>query len=58
MVLETGIHPGELKDRVCSPGGTSIEAVAVLEKEGFRSAVISAIKASAQKSKELSKDDK
>lgn len=43
MVLESGKHPGELKDMVCSPKGTTIEAVAELEKCGFRSAVISAI---------------
>ncbi|XTZ37508.1 pyrroline-5-carboxylate reductase [Salmonella enterica] len=55
MVLETGKHPGELKDMVCSPGGTTIEAVRVLEAKGFRSAVIEAIEACMAKSDRLSK---
>ena len=55
MVLETGIHPGELKDMVCSPGGTTIEAVAALEENGFRSAIIKAMKICEEKSKEMSK---
>lgn len=44
MVLQSGKHPGELKDMVCSPKGTTIEAVAELEKRGFRAAVMEAIK--------------
>lgn len=53
MVLDTGKHPGELKDMVCSPGGTTIEAVRMLEKEGFRSSVMEAVKACIDKAKNL-----
>ncbi len=53
MVLEIKKVPGELKDAVCSPGGTTIEAVAVLEKMGMRSAVIEAQRACVKKSKSL-----
>ncbi len=54
MVLETGKHPGELKDMVCSPGGTTIEAVRVLEECGLRSAIIEGQMACVQKAKEMS----
>ena len=53
MVIETGKHPGELKDMVCSPAGTTIAAVRVLEEKGFRSSVIEAMKACTDKSKSL-----
>ncbi len=53
MVLETDKHPGELKDMVCSPAGTTIDAVEVLEERGFRSAIIEAMRACAEKSREL-----
>lgn len=55
MVLETGTHPGVLKDAVCSPGGTTIEAVAALEKGGFRNTVIEAQRACSQKSRDMAK---
>ena len=53
MVLETNKHPGVLKDMVCSPGGTTIEAVSVLEEKGMRDAVISAMKACMDKSSNM-----
>ena len=53
MVLETGMHPGELKDMVCSPAGTTIEGVRILEKSGFRSAVFEALQGSADKGKKM-----
>lgn len=53
MVLETGKHPGELKDEVCTPGGATIEAITELEKQGFRAAVISAMESCEQKTKAL-----
>jgi pyrroline-5-carboxylate reductase len=53
MVLETGQHPGALKDAVCSPGGTTIEAIHVLEKGGVRAALIGAVRAAADKAKAM-----
>lgn len=55
MVLETGKHPGELKDMVCSPAATTIEGVAELEKAGVRSSIINAVKVATEKSKNMSK---
>ena len=53
LLLETGAHPGVLKDQVCSPGGTTIEGVRVLEEHGLRSAIIAGIAAAAEKSVRL-----
>ncbi len=53
MALETGLHPGALKDMVTSPGGTTIEGVHELEKAGMRAAFINAVRAAAEKSKKL-----
>lgn len=53
MVLETGQHPGALKDQVTSPGGTTIEGLHELEKGRFRGVVISAVRAATEKSKKL-----
>ncbi|MBO4399596.1 MAG: pyrroline-5-carboxylate reductase [Lachnospiraceae bacterium] len=55
MVLESGEHPAKLKDNVCSPGGTTIAAVAALEEYGLRNAVMKATEACFDKSVELSK---
>ena len=53
LMLETGKHPGELKDMVTSPAGTTIEAVRVLEERGLRSAVIEGVEACRQKSEDM-----
>jgi pyrroline-5-carboxylate reductase len=54
MALETGLHPGILKDMVCSPAGSTIEAVRTLEDKGFRSAVIEAMQACERRVREIS----
>lgn len=53
MVLESGQHPGALKDMVCSPGGTTIDAVLALEQNGFRGAVMDAVITASDKSKSM-----
>ena len=53
MVLETGMHPGVLKDNVTSPGGTTIEGLHELEKGKLRGTIISAVRAASEKSKRL-----
>jgi pyrroline-5-carboxylate reductase len=53
MVLETGLHPGALKDMVTSPGGTTIEGIHELERCGVRSAFMQAVRAAAEKAKTL-----
>lgn len=55
MVLETGINPVILRENVCSPGGTTIEAVKVLQRNGFHDNVIEAVKAAVDKSKIMTK---
>lgn len=52
-VIDSGLHPGALKDAVCSPGGTTIEAVRSLEQDGFRGTVIKAVESCVNKSKRL-----
>lgn len=53
LLHESGLHPAELKDRVTSPGGTTITGIAKLEQSGFRSALIEAVRAASDRSKQL-----
>jgi pyrroline-5-carboxylate reductase len=56
LALESGEHPAALKDAVCSPGGSTIEALRVLEERGFRAAIINAARAAAQKTAGMEKE--
>jgi pyrroline-5-carboxylate reductase len=53
LLLETGVHPGQLKDMVSSPGGTTIAGIAALEDGGFRRALIQAVERATVRSREL-----
>jgi pyrroline-5-carboxylate reductase len=53
LLHESGMHPAQLKDRVTSPGGTTIAGIAQLERAGFRSALIEAVMAASRRSQEL-----
>lgn len=55
LMLQTGRHPGELKDMVCSPAGTTIDAVQALEEQGFRGSVMRAVEKCVEKSHQLDK---
>jgi pyrroline-5-carboxylate reductase len=57
MVLETGQHPGALKDAVASPGGTTIAGLHALERAGFRAALMDAVEAAATRARELGKKE-
>lgn len=58
LLLESKENPGALKDKICSPGGTTIEAVLSLEENGFRNSVIKAVRACTDKSRKLSSNEK
>ena len=55
LQLETGLHPGQMKDAVCSPGGSTIQGVRALEAGGFRSAAFEAVAAAYEKTREMGK---
>ena len=55
LALETGKHPGALKDAVCSPGGSTIQGVKALEQRAFRAAVMEAVEAAYEKTQALGK---
>ena len=57
LMLETGIHPGDMKDGVCSPGGTTIQGIRVLEEQGFRAAAMKAVIAAYEKTLSFAKKD-
>jgi pyrroline-5-carboxylate reductase len=57
MVLETGKHPGELKDMVTSPAGTTIQGIKVLEDNALRGIILNAVKEAAERSRELNEID-
>ena len=56
MVLDTKTHPEQLKDEVCSPGGTSIHALHQLERAGYRGALMKAVEAGTRRSMEIGHD--
>ncbi|MBQ7354338.1 MAG: pyrroline-5-carboxylate reductase [Clostridia bacterium] len=56
LLLESGKHPGQLKDAVCSPGGSTIRGVAALEEHSLRGAVIAAVEAAYRRNQEMGKD--
>ena len=55
MVLETGLHPGQLKDAVCSPGGTTISGIHALERGQARASFIDAVEVATVRARELGK---
>ena len=57
LILDSDKHPGVLKDMVCSPGGTTIEAVCSLEENGFRNAVIKAVEACTEKATQMKNEN-